>query len=267
MDLSNIKMVVTDMDGTLLNSSHEVSPLFFELFEELRKRDILFVAASGRQHSSIVNKLHPIKDDIVVIAENGGFMMQREQELLATPLDRDTLSKLLKIVSQIEGAYPVFCGKNDAFLKGDSEHFIEMLKQYYSEFTLVEDLMDYHGEILKIAVYHFINSEQHIYPAVMHLEDELKVKVSGENWVDLSHKNANKGFAVKKLQEENNIHPNETLVFGDYNNDLEMLGRAHFSFAMANAHPNVLKAANYRTLSNDEFGVEKVLEQLLSHKS
>ena len=79
MDLSKIKMVVTDMDGTLLNSNHEVSERFFKLFEELKRRNILFVAASGRQYNSIIDKLHPIKQDILVIAENGGYVVQQEQ--------------------------------------------------------------------------------------------------------------------------------------------------------------------------------------------
>ena len=65
MDLSQIKMVVTDMDGTLLNSKHEVSPRFFEIFEELKKKDIIFVAASGRQYNSMVAKLESIKTDII----------------------------------------------------------------------------------------------------------------------------------------------------------------------------------------------------------
>lgn len=73
MDLSKIKMVVSDMDGTLLNSNHQVSEQFFELFKELQSRDITFVAASGRQYNSIIDKLAPIKDEIIVIAENGGF--------------------------------------------------------------------------------------------------------------------------------------------------------------------------------------------------
>lgn len=64
------------MDGTLLNSDHEASDRFFELFEQLRKKDILFAAASGRQYNSIVEKLHSIKDDIIVIAENGGIAIQ-----------------------------------------------------------------------------------------------------------------------------------------------------------------------------------------------
>ena len=53
------------------------------------------------------------------------------------------------------------------------------------------------------------------------------------------------------------------MVFGDYNNDLEMLARADYSFAMKNAHPNVIKTANYVTDNNDNFGVEKVLDIML----
>ena len=53
------------------------------------------------------------------------------------------------------------------------------------------------------------------------------------------------------------------MVFGDYNNDLEMLQLADFSFAMANAHPNVKKTANYSTKSNDELGVESILEKVI----
>ena len=56
------------------------------------------------------------------------------------------------------------------------------------------------------------------------------------------------------------------MVFGDYNNDLEMLELAYFSYAMENAHPNVKKAARFQTNSNNEEGVEMILEQLLSAK-
>ena len=57
------------------------------------------------------------------------------------------------------------------------------------------------------------------------------------------------------------------MVFGDFNNDLEMLACADYSFAMENAHPNVKKTANFLTKSNDDFGVETVLEQLVRAKN
>ncbi len=263
MDLSQVKMVVSDMDGTLLNSNHEVSDRFFELFNALKKKNILFVAASGRQYNSIVNKLEAIKDNILVIAENGGLVMHQEKELLATPLDPHTISEALTILEGIEGANPVLCGKNNAYLKPNSDAFIRKLEEYYTEFTLLKDWEEYTGDIIKIAVYHFVGSEAHLYPSLRHFEKELKVKVSGENWLDLSHFNANKGYALQKVQQMHGISAAETMVFGDYNNDLEMMAAADYSFAMANAHPTILQAARYKTHSNDDFGVERVLEKLL----
>jgi hydroxymethylpyrimidine pyrophosphatase-like HAD family hydrolase len=67
------------------------------------------------------------------------------------------------------------------------------------------------------------------------------------------------------IQKKYGISRDETLVFGDYNNDLEMLDLGTYSFAMANAHPNVLRQAKYRTSSNDDFGVERILEKLLEN--
>tara|TARA_R110002074_G_scaffold138094_1_gene283268 strand:+ start:2775 stop:3572 length:798 start_codon:yes stop_codon:yes gene_type:complete len=264
MDLSKVKMVVTDMDGTLLNSKHEVSSKFFLLFEELKKRDIKFVAASGRQYNSIVDKLDAIKDDIIVVAENGAFVKRQEQELLATPLNYTTIKNTIELLKNVEGIHPVLCGKNNAYINGNSDDFVNKLREYYSEFSILNDIASYDGEVLKIAIYHFESSEKYIYPLVNHLESELKVKVSGENWLDISHMNANKGYALQHIQEKFGISSQETMVFGDYNNDLEMLAMADFSFAMANAHPNVTAAANFKTKSNDEYGVETVLEQLLN---
>ena len=59
--MKDIKLVVTDMDGTLLNSKHEVSTRFFQAFEQLKEQNIRFVAASGRPYYSIVGKLDSIK--------------------------------------------------------------------------------------------------------------------------------------------------------------------------------------------------------------
>ena len=82
MDFSKVKLVVSDMDGTLLNSKGKVSPQFFNLFKELQKRNIYFCAASGRQHNSIVDKLATIKNDIHVIAENGAIAKKGEEILI-----------------------------------------------------------------------------------------------------------------------------------------------------------------------------------------
>ena len=251
------------MDGTLLNSNHEVSDLFFELFEQLNSKGIQFVAASGRQYHSMSEKLSPIKDDIVFIAENGAYVKRGEETLLTTHIDHSQVHEILDLVHPIPDAHPVLCSKDNAYVNGSSAQFLEMLQEYYSSFEVVTDQHEVSDNVLKVAIYHFEDSEKHIYPVVEHLDHSLKVKVSGSNWVDVSHKKAHKGHALKKVMEDFGITKDEILVFGDYNNDLEMLQMTDFSFAMANAHPNVKKAANYTTESNDDYGVERILKKLI----
>ena len=255
------------MDGTLLNSQHEVSPRFFHLYKALRTKGIHFAAASGRQYNSIVNKLQPIRDEIFVIAENGGLAMFGDREIVSTPLNgaiKNTVLDSLKISQEV---HPVLCARNNAFVSGHSEDFLRVLREYYTEFKIIDDLYTFQEEVMKIAVYHFDSSEEFIYPLVAPFEESLMVKISGQHWVDISHPNAHKGYALQKIQNQLSIGPGETLVFGDYNNDLEMMALSDYSFAMANAHPNVLKAAKYQTVSNDQFGVESILESLLKSLS
>jgi len=267
MNLSQVKLVVTDMDGTLLNSKGQVSSTFFELYYELIKHNVHFVAASGRQYFSIVDKLDTIKNEITIIAENGGFVAQKDKELVKTNLPLSRVLELTPILRSIDNVYFTLCGKKSAYIETKDQRFISILKEYYSKFTFVDDLTKVDDDdFFKMAAYHFESSEKYIYPKVKHLEDKMQVKVSGQHWVDIAQPNANKGYALKILQDKLGITKKETMVFGDYNNDLEMLELADFSYAMKNAHPNVKKAARFETKSNDEEGVEFILEQLLRAK-
>ncbi|MEP4947382.1 MAG: HAD family hydrolase [Flavobacteriaceae bacterium] len=263
MDLSNIKMVVTDMDGTLLNSNHEVSDRFFEIFEELKQKNIQFVAASGRQYHSMVDKLKTIQDDVIFVAENGALIKKQEEVLLTTPISRNNIEPILELFATEQDIHPIVCSKDVAFLHNSSIKYLDNLSEFFSKYKIVENQSLVDDEILKIAIYHFENAEKYIYPSVKYLENELKVKVSGSNWVDVSHRNAHKGYAMEKLMQTYGVASDEIMVFGDYNNDLEMLQLSEYSFAMANAHPNVKKVSKFETSSNNDYGVERILEKLI----
>ena len=265
IDFSEVKLVVSDMDGTLLNSKGEVSNRFFELFKQLQKQHIIFCAASGRQHNSIVDKLASIKNEIFVIAENGAITKKGDEILLLNSLASEKVLKLIPILREIKGANMVLCSQNSAFIESKDKRFINLFQEYYHSFQIVDDLMEVAKitTMLKIAVYHFDSSEAFIYPFVKHLKDDVLLKVSGQNWLDISDEKANKGNALREVQQLLNIKKEETMVFGDYHNDIEMMQEAEFSFAMKNAHEDIKKIANYSTESNDEFGVETILEQLI----
>ena len=255
------------MDGTLLNSKSEVSEQFFDLYADLKSHKIHFVAASGRQYSSIQEKLSAISDEITIVAENGGYIKQGDTELGSILLSPDHIKFLIPILRKTKGLYTVLCGKKTAYIEQDETKFKTVLKEYYTKFHVVEDLMNLpDDDFFKVAIYHFESSEMYIYPVVKHLEDILQIKVSGSNWVDIADPRANKGEAVKVLQRKYGITKEETMVFGDFNNDLEMIDQAFFSYAMANAHDNVKKAARFQTKSNNEAGVEEVLHELIKAK-
>lgn len=267
MDLAQVKLVSTDMDGTLLNTNGEVSKHFFELFSELQELGVTFVAASGRQYYSIIDKLKTIKDDIYVIAENGALTMHKDRELQTTEINRETYLELLEIAKTLKGSQVILCGRKKGYIEDYGQDFIDMFTEYYDRYEIVEDLEAVTDDLyLKIAICNQKGAEKYLYPALQHLEDKLKVKVSGEIWLDLSHNLANKGYALEQLQNKLSITPEETMVFGDYNNDLEMMSQAKYSFAMQNAHPNVKAVANYSTKSNNENGVEYMLSKMIEAK-
>lgn len=266
MNLSAIKLIASDMDGTLLNSNHEVSALFFEIFEELKNHDIRFVAASGRPYYSIIDKLETIKDDIIIAAENGGIVIEKENILLCTPLPKTSLFEIENLADSINDIHPVFCTRSKAYLKKTSTAYINTLSEYYPNYELINSTLDINEDILKIALYNEDDSEKNIYPLFEQFKPNYKVIVSGENWVDISHVLANKGHAIKLIQKLYNITSDETLVFGDYDNDIEMLDQSTFSFAMENANENIKKTASHETKSNNHFGVELILKKLIEAK-
>jgi Cof subfamily protein (haloacid dehalogenase superfamily) len=264
MDISKVKLIATDMDGTLLDSQKRLPGDFYPLFQQLRLRGILFAAASGRQFFNLQNEFLPVKDDLIFIAENGSYVFYKGRDVLVQALDKNTTHQLISIARTIPQAYIILCGKKQAYIENTDPVFMEHVNMYYDRQAVVDDLTKVEDDqFLKIAICDFAGSEKNSYTYFKHLENEIEVKVSGNLWLDLSHKLANKGRAIKALQQSLNISFEETMVFGDYLNDLEMMSEGYFSYAMENAHPDIKTASRFITASNDEAGVMKVLETML----
>lgn len=268
MNLKNIKLVVSDMDGTLLNSKGKVSDKFYSLFKQLQENNITFCAASGRQHNSIVEKLQSIKDDIFIVAENGGIATKGKKILLEKKLPPEDIKKVIPIIRTMENANLVLCGKDGAYIESEDEKFISLFQEYYNKYYKVANLTEVVKKttFFKMAIYHPISSEKFLYPKLKHLEEDFLLKISSSNWLDVSSENTNKGNAIQIVQKQLNIAKEETLVFGDYHNDIEMMQQSGVSVAMKNGHQDIKELATITTESNDNYGVEKILEKLLDSK-
>jgi Cof subfamily protein (haloacid dehalogenase superfamily) len=260
----NVRLIATDIDGTLLNSRNELSERFYPAFHQLREAGILFAVASGRQFYNLQDLFAPIKDDLLFIAENGNYVFHQQKELHVQTLGPSVVRELIRLGDNIPGTHLILCGKDTAFIHEPVSPFKEELEKHFLKYQVVDDLNTAADQdILKVTIYDKINSETNSYPVFRQLEDRFKVKVSGKVWLDISDLSSDKGRAIAIVQERFGITPEQTMVFGDYLNDLEMIRQAHFSFAMANAHPQIREAARFQAKSNDDEGVVSVLEQVL----
>ncbi|MGL5786399.1 MAG: HAD family hydrolase [Bacteroidales bacterium] len=258
-----IRLIASDMDGTLLNSAHEWSDSFPAELDRLIKNGVLFVAASGRQFYNLQNRFESKQDQIAFAAENGSYVVCKGQELMVEALDAKTVVELIKVARTIPDIYILLCGKRKAYIESTEPELLKNFTQYFDRYEVVDELESAAGEdILKVTICDLNGSEKHSYPFFKEWEDRVLVKVSGEIWLDLSHKRANKGRAIACLQKHLGISSSETMVFGDYLNDLEMMKEACFSYAMANAHPQLKEVALFETDSNDNDGVVKVLKEV-----
>ncbi len=258
-----IKLIATDMDGTLLDSNNKINPEFYEVFEKLKEKNIIFAAASGRQYYNLVERFENIKDNMMFIAENGTFVMHKGKEILLNSLDRGIALELIKIGQTIENAYVILCGKKAAYIDNTDERFMEQVNKYYAKVKIVDDLSEVHDDILKVTICDFSGSENNSYKYFTDYNDKVQIAVAGEIWLDMMAKGVNKGLAIIKLQKLLNIKHEETMVFGDYLNDLEMMQSAYHSYAMENAHSDLKKVARFMAKSNDDNGVVRTIKEKL----
>jgi len=265
IDFSPVRLVAADMDGTLLDSKHQLNNEFYLIFEKLKSLNILFCAASGRQYYNILNQFNQFQDEIIFIAENGSYVVYKGQELLVQAMDKAVTRELLLESKQIDGVNIILCGRKTAYIENTAPEFVNRLNLYYDKVEVVDNLLHIENDdFLKIALCDFQGSENNSYRHFKEKQDSLQVKVSGNIWLDLSHKLANKGRALQYVQQKFGVTTLQTMAFGDFLNDIEMLQEATFSFAMANAHDEVKKTARYHAGSNDDGGVFTILRSVVN---
>lgn len=263
----DVRLIVADLDGTLLDGHGNLPVAIWPLIAELERRGILFCPASGRQYENIARIFGPAGRRMVVIAENGTYVVQDGREISSDTLHEDSAWAVLAAIRDMtsDGADigAVRCGKRSAYIERSDPPFLAQATTYYSLLTTVDDLSTVQDDTLKIAIYDFGSAELTTAPGLRHFAEDLQVVVSGQHWIDVMTLTASKGAAVCQIQRAYGILPAQTMVFGDYLNDLPMMSVADYSFAVTNAHPDLLKAARFVAPANTENGVIRAIAGVL----
>ncbi|MHC3467713.1 Cof-type HAD-IIB family hydrolase [Streptomyces sp. 7R007] len=265
--LADIRLIVTDMDGTLLDDAKRLPAGLWETLAELRRRGVLFSPASGRQYATLAREFADVAEGMVFIAENGTYVVRDGAELSSDPLAPGVAAHVVEAVRRLRAdgvdVGAVVCGKRSAYVERGDEAFLAEVRKYYVEHRVVADATAVDDDVIKVALFDFGSAERTTAPALAAFTATHQVVVSGKHWVDVMNRTANKGAALRRLQRELGITPAQTMVFGDYLNDLEMLDAAEWSFAMANAHPDVIARARHLAPSNNDDGVLRTIARVL----
>ncbi|MBP5291834.1 MAG: HAD-IIB family hydrolase [Lachnospiraceae bacterium] len=261
-----IKLIVTDMDGCLLDKDNHMPPNFAEAFELMKKEHVVFAAASGRSIDGLRKPFGQFADSMTFITDNGARIYHEGRWIAETMLTRDDYMPMLEDIRRYDGVLPVACGETTAWVEHADEITDEMrheLLKYYPSWK--ECYFDSIPErVMKFALLYFDDIEKNIYPYFKKYDNErICVQVTAYVWIDIYLKEVSKGSAVGKLQQILDISPEETVIFGDYLNDISMADFAAMSCAPANAHPDVIKRFTDTIRPNTEYGVtHKIIEML-----
>lgn len=260
-----IKLILTDMDGTLLDEKSRLPPDFDEIMARLKQKGVKFAPSSGRQYFSLLQSFPKYKDDFIFIAENGAIAFYKGEEIASFPMDKGETVEILNSVTS-PSVYRVFCGKHNAYIlkPQDTEVFKKEVQKYFSYYKTVDSFEEADDVPIKISFFDpEYRARERILPKVIHYEKDYEVINSSDAWVDITAKGVCKGNTLLKMQEIFKVEKEETAAFGDYMNDIEMLQYAGYSYAVENAHENLKKVAKFIAPRNTDYGVTKIIRELL----
>lgn len=269
-----LRMIATDMDGTLMDEQGEVDhKRLSRILDQLDQRGIPFVIATGNGYSRMAHVLGELKDRVTLVLANGARILEKGRLIRECSWPEGLVQEVLHylegreeelhlVVSSLSGAY---AKKGTEFPLLEQLMTPELAAAFYKRMCFVDDLAQEHGEqVLKISV---VTDTEKVEAFVQELREEFGERLlpaaSGYGAIDILQPEVNKATAIQFLEERWGVDGGHLMAFGDSQNDVEMLELATYSYAMENADVHARQAARYRAPSHQEGGVYEMIEAYL----
>lgn len=255
-----IKLIATDLDGTLLHTDKSLPEGFLRDMETLIERGVIFVAASGRQFDNIRETLRPLSGKMYIISENGAINGYGDKVEEEHRMSGESVKSVLDYIRTTGGrAHAVCCCAHLGMYSSDEPGFLrEMSRYYFRRERVTGEELD-KAPACKIALYCYGKSAE-LYADMPVFEGTENV-ISGVDWVDVAPVGVNKGNALAAILKKTGIKPEECLAFGDNFNDREMLALCGERYVVGNA-PDGMKKLFPAIGGNDEDAVAVKLREI-----
>jgi Cof subfamily protein (haloacid dehalogenase superfamily) len=256
-----IKLIAVDLDGTLLTDKGEMHQRFKNIIPDLNDSNIIFAAASGRLYGTLKRNFQHIKSKILFICHNGALIEFNDESepIFESIMNPNIVLEVLYFLQEL-GVEIYLCSKEHAFLHNPSKEISRKFVDCDVKVKEVDALSRVSESIYRIGVFQPDGIRPEVIEKVKNrFGNILGCHLGGEIWLDIINKDIDKGTAIKLIQKKFNISAEETMVFGDYCNDLPMFSTARYSYAMANAPGYIKNAANFEAPSNNDHGVMHII--------
>ncbi|GFH40761.1 Cof-type HAD-IIB family hydrolase [Lactococcus insecticola] len=288
-----IKLIATDMDGTLLNDEMELSAENITAIKQAQNAGMTVIVATGRS----VEEARPILQDaginVPIITSNGAQIFDKDgKNTFTVGLDTVKLKTAMAILRQHEIYFELFTDKG-GYTENKADRLASVahwLKSTSPDLTEDEALVIAKSHMATLPIKAAENFDEIVARqaagdlsvlkifAMAQIGDKnlararqeldklpgLAVTSSGSNNIEINHIDAQKGKSLEKVADRLGISLSDVAALGDNFNDISMLERVGASIAMANAEPAVKKIAKYQTLKNTENGVAHAIDKLIN---
>ncbi|HLR91456.1 MAG TPA: HAD family hydrolase [Atopostipes sp.] len=291
----SIKLIVTDMDGTLLDENIEITDRVTKAILRAQDAGIEFAVATGRTVESGYTLVKEKGITCPFIELNGARYFDEKETLKYTrDIEKDDVEGLIEILEHYD-IHNEFVTQDGAYSKRTLEEYVMVFKSVFKNINremTEEEAREYaqhridHFNLQTVTDYSFLHEEPEyqVLKTLAHAHEDLpllnEVKTTIEKELpdlivtsastfslEINHIDANKGRAVADLARERGYSADEVITIGDNINDLTMLEWATHSYAVANGHQKAKDAAAYLAPSHADFAVAQIIERVLDGKS
>ncbi|HEY1195783.1 Cof-type HAD-IIB family hydrolase [Flavobacterium sp.] len=261
--LKNIKVVISDLDGTLLNPQHRISDYTKSIFQELHNQGYLIVVATGRHHLDAMAIIDKMEIPVYLVSSNGARIHSpNKEELFSFNLDSDVVKAALNV--EIDPEITVVLFKENIW---QTNKWNEKLNSFQEELKYHPELVDYktledfssikiffscpdHEKLVKLKDAILANSSEHLHHAF-----------SLPTCLEFMDKSIDKAVSIEKVLEKEGFTLQEAVSFGDGYNDVQMLSASGKGLIMGNAPASLKEELSDLEVieTNAEDGVAKYI--------
>ncbi|MGE8206977.1 HAD family hydrolase [Heyndrickxia sp. NPDC080065] len=262
-----IKLVLTDMDGTFLNNNGDFNREHYKDVKKIMKeKGVVFAPVTGKQCERVEELFGDDADDLWILGDSATRIKHNGVFVYESLLSNKLGLEIIRLLEEISLEHTIIaCTRNGAVIKENiPKEEAAIVRTSYAQVIQVPDFNEITDDFVKITIHDPLFRCMETKEKLSLFFESAYIVASEAAWIDIANANVHKGTTVAHLQRLLNITPEETMAFGDGYNDLELMARATYSFAVRNAVQELKDAANFITRSNEEDAVMKTIIQILS---